>query len=108
MASTQATKEAMWLRTFLSSIGQLTEGPTTIFCDSQGSIDMGKNPEYHARTKHIDIQHHFVREQVAARTVQFVHVSSEAMAADVLTKPLPRPRHQQTITMVGMLVIGHD
>jgi hypothetical protein len=102
MASTQATKEAMWLRTFLSSIGQLTEGPTIIRCDSQGSIDMGKNPEYHARSKHIDIQHHFVREQVAAKTVQFVHVSSEAMAADVLTKPLPRPRHQQTITLLGV------
>jgi hypothetical protein len=67
MALTQATKEAIWLRFLLSEIldRQYKKLPSiTIFADNQGCIALAHNPEYHARTKHIDIQHHFVREKV--------------------------------------------
>ena len=46
-------------------------GISTIFSDSQGGIALTKNPEYHSRTKHIDIQHHFVRDQVSIGNVRF-------------------------------------
>jgi len=67
MAVTQATKEAIWLRFLISEIldRQYKNLPSiTIFADNQGCIALAHNPEYHAGTKHIDIEHHFVREKV--------------------------------------------
>ncbi|HVX00094.1 MAG TPA: Ty1/Copia family ribonuclease HI, partial [Candidatus Babeliaceae bacterium] len=65
MAATQATKEAIWFRQFFFELGMvhIWDESSVIFSDSQGSIALVKNPEYHQRTKHIDIQHHFVREK---------------------------------------------
>lgn len=61
-----------------------------IYGDNQGAIALAKNPTSHARTKHIDIQHHFVREAVADGKVTLQYVSTKEMIADGLTKPLPK------------------
>lgn len=102
MASTQATKEALWWRTFLKELGVSSNSPTQLFSDSQGSIALAKNPEYHSRTKHIDIQHHFVREHVENRNVHFDFIGTESMVADVLTKPLPRDSHNKFVRGMGI------
>ena len=102
MAATQSTKEAMWWRSTLSELGVDLEGPTVIHSDSQGSIALTKNPEHHARSKHIDIRHHFVREQVAVGTIAVDYVPTEEMVADVLTKALPRDKHHKLINMMGV------
>jgi hypothetical protein len=66
IGQTQATKEAIWLQGFLKQIHpDLDGGATIIYGDNQGAITLAKNRQFHARTKHIDIQHHFVREKVA-------------------------------------------
>jgi hypothetical protein len=104
MAANQATKEATWVRSFLQELGiaNITSSPTVIFSDSQGSIALVKNPEYHSRTKHIDVQHHFVREQSALGVVVFKYVGTEDMVADVLTKSLAKFKHQQMIQLMGI------
>ena len=102
MAATEATKEAMSWRMFLSAIKKHNEGPTVLCSDNQGSIALSKNPQHHRRTKHIDVQYHFVREQVAGKTVVFKFVPSTDMAADVLTKALPKPRHGAVVRMLGV------
>jgi hypothetical protein len=102
MAATQSTKEAMWWRSTLLELGVDLEGPTIIHSDSQGSIALTKNPEHHARSKHIDIRHHFVREQVAVGTITVDYVPTEEMVADVLTKALPRDKHHKLISMMGL------
>jgi hypothetical protein len=102
MASTQATKEALWWRTFLSELGMPAGTTTVIHSDSQGSIALSKNPEHHARSKHIDIRHHFVREQIMAGTISLQYVPTEDMTADVLTKPLGRDRHSKLIRSMGV------
>ena len=104
MAATQATKEAIWFRSFLNQLGMLNimSSPSVIFSDSQGSIALGKNPEYHSRTKHIDVQHHFVREQVSSGSVVFRFVPTDEMAADVFTKALSKVKHQQMIQLMGV------
>ena len=61
MSVTQAAKEAIWLTALLKEIEiKTTEEPMIIKVDNQGSIHLAKKPEYHARTKHIDIQYHFI------------------------------------------------
>ncbi|KAG4036076.1 hypothetical protein PC123_g28356 [Phytophthora cactorum] len=60
-----------------------------IYEDNQGSIALAKNPEFHKRTKHIDIRYHFVREKVEDGQVVLQYVSTTDMLADIMTKPIP-------------------
>jgi hypothetical protein len=92
MGETQAAKEAIWLRTLLSQLLEQGEKPvaTIIYGDNQSAIKLSKNPEFHSRTKHIDIQHHFVREAHANGHVNIEYVPTEQQVADGLTKPLPK------------------
>eukprot|EP00253_Pinus_taeda_P032808 PITA_32808 len=60
MAATHASKEAVWLQRMCSRMG-LVQGAIRIDCDSQSAIFLAKNPTYHSKTKHIDVQYHFVR-----------------------------------------------
>jgi hypothetical protein len=70
--------------------------------DSKGSMDLAKNPEHHARTKHIDIRHHFIREKVADGTVRMMFVGTDHMGADILTKPLAKIRHHFLLSLLGI------
>ncbi len=72
MANTQATKEAIWITKLMMDLGYMEEKKMMVMrCDNQGAISLTKNPTHHARTKHIDVQHHFVRERVENGEVQF-------------------------------------
>ena len=70
--------------------------------DNQGAIALAHNPEYHARTKHIDVQYHFVRECVEMGKVKLVYCPTEEMVADALTKPLGRDRHEKLLGKMGL------
>ncbi|GJT03723.1 copia protein [Tanacetum coccineum] len=61
-----------------------------IMCDNKGAIDLSKNPVQHSRTKHIEIRHHFLRDNVQKGNISIEKVSSEDNIADILTKPLKR------------------
>ena len=63
MATSHATKEAIWLRLLTADVGCAQREATTIMCDNQGNISLTKNPTHHSRTKHIDVQYHFIREK---------------------------------------------
>ena len=94
MAVTQATKEAIWLRGLLKEVGHDTKEPVTIYSDNQGCISLAKNPVYHAKSKHIDIQHHFVREKVSNGAVNILYQGTEQMVADSLTKGVQREKFE--------------
>ena len=105
MALTQATKEAIWFRRLLQELGfqsQKSAAPTLIYEDNQSCIALAKNPVHHARTKHIDIQHHFIREKVESCEIRLEYVPTEEMVADALAKALPRPRFEKFVGMMGL------
>jgi hypothetical protein len=102
MATTQATKEAIWWRSFLSGLGHDMSRPTPVHSDSQGSIALAHNPEHHARTKHIDIQHHFIRQHVAEKTIDLLFVGTDDMLADILTKALERGAYERGARRLGL------
>ena len=89
MALTDGVKEALWLRKLLLEIGIGVKGATVIHEDNTGCIALAKNPEFHQRTKHIDVRYHMVREQVEKfKTIQLEYVPSMEQTADLFTKVL--------------------
>jgi hypothetical protein len=88
MASTAA--ELTWVSFILRDIGLYQAQPLTLFCDNLFALHMSVNPVLHARTKHIAIDYHFVREKVALGTLITRFVPSSSQLADRFTKPLSR------------------
>ena len=82
MAATHASKEAVWLQRLCSSMG-LVQGAIRIDCDSQSAIFLAKNPTYHSKTKHIDVQYHFVRDMIEDKKVLLVKVDTLKNTAEV-------------------------
>jgi hypothetical protein len=76
--------------------------PQIIFADNQGAIKLSKNPQHHNRTKHIDVKYHFIRESWQKGLIQLVYIPTGEMVADILTKSLPRDRHEKHMTGMGM------
>lgn len=106
MATSHGTKEAMWLRQLMDDVGCGQGIATTLMCDNQGCIALAKNPKHHARTKHIDVQHHFIREKVEEEVVELKYCATEDMVADVLTKALARERHEMLARAMGLEDFG--
>ena len=106
MALTHASKEALWLRRLLRELNdnETPHEPTIIYEDNQSCIALAKNPVHHARTKHIDIQYHFIRENIEAGEIELRYISTEDMVADVLTKPLARPKFEKHIRDLNLYV----
>ena len=70
------------------------------------AIELAKNPQHHARTKHIDIQHHFVREKVAEKRVELIHVPTDKQVADRLTKALNKDKFEIFRRALGLEAVG--
>ncbi len=77
--------------------------------DNQSSLALAKNPEFHARTKHIDVMYHFVREQVEHHKIRLVYCPTADMLADGFTKPLNRQHFQgqfKRLSLIGLANSG--
>jgi len=83
-----AACEVVWLQKLLSDLGQLVDAPVVIYCDNINSILLANNSVYHARTKHIEVHYHFIREKVLAKEIDLIHVSTENQVANIFTKAL--------------------
>jgi hypothetical protein len=102
MAASQSIKEAIWLRQLFEDVGFAQVEATRIMCDNQGCIALAKNPTHHSRTKHIDVQHHFIREKIEDKVIDLKYCPTEHMIADVLTKGLAKVKHKEFIEAMGL------
>ena len=102
VSSCHAAKEAIWLCSLLNLHGYNQDKPTSIQSDNMGTITIIKDPSFHARTKHIDIQHHYVRERIESNKLEFNYTRTSDTIADILTKALPRPAHEKLTKMLGI------
>ncbi|GMP35489.1 hypothetical protein CsSME_00007899 [Camellia sinensis var. sinensis] len=87
MAVTEAFKEAMWLHGLIEDLG-IVQKHVEVFCDSQSAICLAKNQVHHARTKHIDVRFHFIREIVNEGDILLQKIGTADNPADMLTKHL--------------------
>ncbi|GJV35661.1 retrovirus-related pol polyprotein from transposon TNT 1-94 [Tanacetum coccineum] len=98
----KACQQALWMKQALVDYGvRLDDIP--IMCDNKGAIDLSKNPVQHSRTKHIEIRHHFLRDNIQKGNISIEKVSSEDNIADILTKPLKREPFNYLRLGLGMM-----
>lgn len=88
-ALANAASEVIWLLQLFKDlhIPEFATSPV-LWCDNNSAISLATNPVFHARTKHIEVDFHFVREKIGLKQLQVRHVPSALQVADIFTKPL--------------------
>jgi len=94
--------EATWLRNLYAEIGYPQKEPTLVYGDNLGSLAIATNPCYHKRTKHFDIKHHYIRDQVSNKTIVTEYLPTAQMTADILTKALPKRTQDIHMKSLGL------
>ena len=95
-------RKFLWITQLLKELGRMEYAPRVLLSDNQGAIALAANSQYHMRTKHVDIQLHFVRECVNSGRIQLECCPMDDMIADIMTKPSARDRHLRLMGMMGM------
>ena len=94
-ALAEVTKEIMYLKQLLETLGLTVKTPILIYEDNQQAIDIANNLMIKSRTKHIDIKLHFIQELIENKTISLVYRRSSVQHADVMTKPLEKILHEK-------------
>ena len=87
-----ASAELCWLQTLLKNLGVFISAAPILWCDNISAFAIASNPVFHARTKHIGVDFHFVRERVLRKDLTVRFVSTLDQLADIFTKSLPTHR----------------
>ena len=96
-ALTDTTSELLWLRWLLKDLGVSTSSTTPLYCDNQSAIHIAHNDVFYERTKHIEIDCHFIRYHLVHGALKFFLVSSKDQLPDIFTKPLPKRRTRDLV-----------
>lgn len=87
-ALANTTTELIWLQSLLRELGVVLSRPPVLWCDNLGATYMTASPRFHGRTKHIEVDFHFVHEQVARKLLDIRFISSNDQVADGFMKPI--------------------
>ena len=93
----------VWLQGLLQEFGFLQYHPTPLHADNTSVIQIATNITFHERTKHIEVDCHYICEALDHNVLTVPHISTEHQTADVITKALPRLRHQLMIDKLMLL-----
>ncbi|RVX06351.1 Retrovirus-related Pol polyprotein from transposon RE2 [Vitis vinifera] len=96
-----ATCELMWLRHLLQELRFGKDEQMKLICDNQAALHIASNPVFHERTKHIEVDCHFIREKIASGCVATSFVNSNDQLADIFTKSLRGPRIKYICNKLG-------
>ena len=97
--------EGIWLKRVLEELKIPIEGSMKMLCDNQAAINIAKNPVHHDRTKHVEIDRHFIKEKLEEGTVVLIYMPTSLQTADILTKALPRTNFEDLSSKLGMFNI---
>jgi hypothetical protein len=92
IALTVVMHEILYLQALIVELYELIIPPIPVYCDNQGAIALATNNKFHAWTKHIDLQYHYVRSLVQSGLLNLQYCPTEDNIVDIFTKALPRPQ----------------
>ena len=104
IAASEATKEAIWIRKFISEFGVVPScsSPIDLYCDNNGAIAQAKEPRSHKKSKHILWRYHLIQEIVNRGDVKICKVHTDLNMVDPLTKPIPQAKYETHIRAMGI------
>ena len=107
-----AAAKVCWIRQVLRDLGIFLSFPPKLWCDNVSALAIASSPVFHACTKHVEVDYHFVREHVLRRDLQVCYIATSDQLADIFTKSLSFSRFQflRSKTMVSLdpLVLRGD
>ena len=108
IAGTEAAKEAVWIRNFINDlqIPGVYIDTIPLYIDNNSALKLTRNPEFHSRSKHIDVKYHFIREKVEEGVINTQRVDTADNLADVFTKALAKPIHEDFAYRLNLLSGG--
>ena len=103
ITATHVTKQVLWHCSLYLELNFSLLMTSTIFTDNQVAITISHHPRYHAQTKHIDINYHFLPDHISARTINTVYVNTHNNLVDLFTKGLAWINHQDLTYQIGVI-----
>ncbi|RVW51817.1 Retrovirus-related Pol polyprotein from transposon TNT 1-94 [Vitis vinifera] len=104
-AMAQATCEIIWIHQLLCEVGMKCTMPAKLWCDNQAALHIAVNPVYHERTKHIEVDCHFIREKIEENLVSTGYVKTGEQLGDIFTKALNGTQVEYFCNKLGMINI---
>jgi transposase InsO family protein len=102
-AAAMAAQESTWLMQLMRDLHQPIDYAVSLHCDNQSAIRLAENPEFHARTKHVEVHYHFVREKVLEGKIKMYQTKTENQVADIFTKGLNTAKFRDFRKQLGMV-----
>ena len=97
--------ELLWLRNLLTEVGFSPRSTMNLFCDNKAAIDISHNPIQHDRNKHVEVDRHFIQQNLEEKIIQFRFVKSEDQLADILTKAISSRNFNDSLDKLGVIDI---
>ncbi|RVW74766.1 Retrovirus-related Pol polyprotein from transposon TNT 1-94 [Vitis vinifera] len=104
-AMAQGICEGIWLNRLLEELRVPLKHPMVLYCDNQVAISIAKNPVHHDRTKHVEIDRHFIKEKIEEGVFKVSYTPKNCQTADILTKALARVNFEDLTEKLGMINI---
>ncbi|KAJ9557526.1 hypothetical protein OSB04_012140 [Centaurea solstitialis] len=104
IAASDAAKEAVWLRSFITDLRVVASisRPIDIYCDNSGAVAQAKEPREHHKSRHVLRKYHLIQEIIGRGDVRICKIPTDENVADPLTKPLARTKHEGHTSSIGM------
>ncbi|KIL57786.1 hypothetical protein M378DRAFT_87411, partial [Amanita muscaria Koide BX008] len=103
VAAVHSAKQVMWFKSLFTELDYSLTDIFTIMSDNQAAVSIAHHPEFHARTKHMDISLQFLRDHIQKKDLAISYIPTHENVADILTKGLPRPAHEKFVGRMGVV-----
>ncbi|GKV38633.1 hypothetical protein SLEP1_g46522 [Rubroshorea leprosula] len=102
-AAAVAAQESTWLMQLMEDLKQPSDYSVKLYCDNQSAIRLAENPVFHARTKHVEVHYHFIREKVRQEEIEMQATKTDEQATDIFTKGLNVGKLEKFRKLLGMM-----